>query len=83
MIKKVISVYDEKAEIFMQPVYFNTLGEAIRAITDCILDPNHQFAKHTSDFTLFLIDEFDDVSGEFIGTPKKPLGNLVEFKKER
>jgi hypothetical protein len=79
VIKKIFTVYDEKAEAYLQPFFFNTIGQAVRAITDLTNDVNHEFCKHASDYTLFCLGEFDELNGTFHGE-KKPLGNLVEFK---
>lgn len=79
MTKKVFSIYDEKADAFLQPFFMSKVGEAIRAISDCLNDPAHQFSKHPSDYTLFVIGEFDDSTGS-LTDEKKSLGNLVEFK---
>lgn len=81
MIKKIFSVYDEKAEAFLQPFFMQTTGMAIRAIGDCLNDPNHQFAAHPSDYTLFMIGHFDETNGS-LQYDKSSLGNLVEFKRE-
>lgn len=79
MIKKIFSIYDEKSEAYLQPFFFDTNGQAIRTIVDCISDPNHNFSRHTSDYTLFLIGEFDDQTAK-MESCKTALGNLVEFK---
>jgi hypothetical protein len=79
VIKKIFTVYDEKSEAFLQPFFLDTNGQAIRAITDCVNDLNHQFGKHPSDHTLFSLGTFDDSDGTF-QTSKVSLGCLVEFK---
>lgn len=81
MVKKIYSIYDEKSEAFLQPFFLDTHGQAIRAIVDCLTDPNHNFARHTADYTLFHLGEFDDQDGTLM-VNKKSLGNLVEFKKQ-
>lgn len=82
MIKKMFTVYDEKSEAYLQPFFLDTIGQATRAITDCVNDPTHNFCKHTSDFSLFILGEFDDETAAF--TPdKQSLGSLVEYKKEQ
>lgn len=78
MLKKMFSIYDEKSEAFLQPFFLDTLGQAIRAITDCVNDPNHQFNKHPSDYTLFHLADFEDTNA-MIEPCKTSLGNLVEF----
>ena len=77
--QKIFTVYDEKAEAYLPPFFLNTNGEAIRAITDCVNDLNHQFGKHPSDYTLFSLGTYDPQSGTF-ENEKAPLGNLLEFK---
>lgn len=79
MIKHVYSIFDEKSEAFLQPFFFDTKGQAIRAIIDCLTDTNHQFYRHTSDYTLFKLAEFDDENGSF-KLCQESLGNLIEFK---
>lgn len=79
MLKKIYSIYDEKSEAYLQPFFLDTDGLAIRAITDCLNDPEHNFSRHTSDYTLFKLGEFDNNDGT-ITINKKSLGNLVEFK---
>lgn len=79
MTKLVFTIYDEKSEAYLQPFFLDTVGQAIRAITDCVNDNQHQFYRHTSDYTLFHLGSFDDSTGEF-DQNKKSLGSLVEFK---
>ena len=81
MVKKMFAIYDEKSEAYLQPFFLDTNGQAIRAIVDCLSDPNHNFARHTSDYTLFHIGEFDDQDAN-IAVNKTSLGNLVEFKQQ-
>lgn len=81
MVRKIFSVFDEKAEAYLQPFFLDTIGLAIRAIGHCLDDKEHQFSRNTADYSLHLLGEFDDSTG-MIKTEKKSLGNLVEFKKE-
>lgn len=80
MIKKMYSIYDEKAECF-SPVYmFGTHGEAIRSITQTLDDSNTTLAKFPSDYSLFHVGDFDDLTGEIVPC-KKSLGCIIEFKR--
>lgn len=81
MVKKIFTIYDEKSEAYLQPFFLDTNGQAIRAIIDCLNDPSHNFARHTSDYTLFALGEFDDQDAT-ITVNKTSLGNLVEFKQQ-
>lgn len=75
---KVFSIYDAKAQAYLQPFFMSNIGLALRAIGDCLSDPNHQFTKHPEDYTLFNLGTFDPVTGIF-ESDKVSLGNLVEF----
>lgn len=80
MIKKVFSLYDEKSEAYIQPFFLDTLGQFARAMSDCLSDPNHQFARHTADYSCYLLGEFDDNTGAFNTNVRRSLGALVEFR---
>lgn len=79
MMKKIFAIFDEKAEAFLQPFFLDTVGQAERALIDCMSDSTHNFARHPSDYTLFLIGEFDQLTAE-IKPCKQGLMNLVELK---
>jgi len=81
MVKKIFSIYDEKSEAYLQPFFLDTDGQAVRAIVDCLNDSNHNFARHSADYTLFALGEFDDQDAT-LTVNKRSLGNLVEFKKQ-
>jgi hypothetical protein len=76
---KVFTIYDEKAEAYLQPFFSDTHGLAIRSITDLVNDPNHNFCKYAADFTLFQIGTFDNKTG-MITEDRQSLGSLVEYK---
>jgi len=80
MLHKVFTVHDSPAAAFLPPFYFATVGMAIRAFTDSVNDPGHQFAKHPNDYTLFALGTYDDSNGQFdlMATPE-PIGKAVEF----
>lgn len=59
------SVRDGAVQAFLPPFFVRHVGEAMRSFADAVTDPNHQFAKHVSDFVLYRIGEFDDLSGLF------------------
>lgn len=80
MVKKVFSVYDNKAEAFLQPFFADTTGVALRSIGDAIADSSHPFGKYTADFTLFCLGTFNDSTGALV-EDKQSLGCLIEFKK--
>lgn len=80
MIKKIFTVFDLKSEAYLQPFFLDTLGQAKRAITDCVNDPNHQFGKHPSDYTLHELGTYDDSTGLFNTQKQMTHGCLIEYK---
>lgn len=81
MITKLFSIYDNAAKAYLPPIHFRTRGEAIRAVTESLRDPQHQFSKHSPDFALFELGEFDDSSAAFSLLPSpQSLGVLTEFR---
>ncbi len=63
MLHNVFAVYDSKSEAYLQPFFMPTKGSALRAISDCVNDAQHQFAQHPEDYTLFHLGTFEDNSG--------------------
>lgn len=78
---KVFAIHDAKAEAYLQPFFMANKGSAIRAITDIVTKPDHQFAKYPEDFTLFELGEYDDSNGQMLPhlTPI-PLAKAIELK---
>jgi hypothetical protein len=79
---KVYSVYDSKAEVFMQPHFLKTKGEAVRAFAEVANDSSTQIGKYPEDFALFEIGDYDDSKGELIPLKSPtPIGLAQEFLK--
>lgn len=78
---RVYTVYDSKAEVYMQPIFMRADGEAVRAFKASIAQSGHQFASNPADYTLFAIGVYDDDKGRvthfdaFVN-----LGNGAQFK---
>lgn len=82
MIMRILSVYDSKSCVFGQPVFDRSVGSAIRGFEEVCNDEKSNFCKFSSDYTLFEIGEFDDVSGELKALkPMRNLGTASSFKK--
>jgi hypothetical protein len=77
---KVFSVYDSKVGAYLQPMFFRSKGEAIRAFSSAVADTDHQFHKYASDFTLFELGSWDDLKAKFdlLPTPVS-IGVAIEF----
>lgn len=63
MKQNVFAVYDSKAEMFNQPMFFKAVPEALRAFEDECNRPESALAKHPDDYTLFQIGEYDVETG--------------------
>lgn len=83
MVLKVFGIYDSKAEAYLPPFFMKSKGEAIRALTSHVCDPQHNFSKYAEDFTLFELGSWNDSTSKFdlLPTPHS-LGVLIEFKRE-
>lgn len=64
--KLVFSVYDSKAEAFLQPFFTDASGVAVRMFQSAVADGNHDFNKYAEDFTLYEIGGFDEASGQLM-----------------
>lgn len=83
MVLKVFTVYDSKAEAYLQPFCAQTKNTAIRAITDSVNNPKSEFHRWPADYTLFEIGVYDDQAGAYtMHEVKTNLGCLVEFVRE-
>ncbi|MEM0168022.1 MAG: hypothetical protein QW515_05270 [Thermoplasmatales archaeon] len=77
---KVFSIYDSKAEVYSNPVFIRTKGEAIRGLAECVNNSDHHYGRHSEDFTLFEIGEWDDLTGTFMPYQAKiSICNLKEL----
>ena len=75
------SVYDTKAEAFLQPFFSLSRGTAMREFSEAANQPDHQFFRHAADYHLFELGTFDQVKGEVeLSAPKVELGNALMFR---
>lgn len=74
------SVYDAAAKAYLEPFYTKTDQLAQRSFASAAMDPSHSFARHSADYTLFYIGEFDDDDGSFQSSIPLPLGNALTYK---
>lgn len=65
MLLKIFTVYDCKAEAYLQPFYCKSKGEALRSFVEIANDKQSQIGKYPEDFTLFELGEFDDSTAKF------------------
>lgn len=63
-ISKMFSVKDHKVGIYMRPFFELHMGSALRSWEDACASPESPFHKYPNDFSLFLLGEFDDLTGK-------------------
>lgn len=79
---KMFSVLDVKADLYASPFCFGAVGQAVRAFSDLVQDPNTMPGRHPEDYKLVQIGEFDDVSGEVRAiSPHVSLGFGPEYQR--
>lgn len=81
MILQMFQVYDSKAKAYLPPFFLASAGLAVRAISECVTDPKHNFCKYSEDFCLYHTGSWDDLDGS-IDQFKTPinLGLCTSFK---
>ncbi len=65
MLHSMFTIYDSKTAAYLPPFFQQTKAAAIRALTDTMADPNHTFAKHPEDYTLFYLGTYEDEKSTF------------------
>lgn len=72
------TIFDSKAEIYLQPFCFSTHGASLRAFKETVNDGQSNISKHPADYTLFYIGIWDDNTGEQKPETHINLGNGLE-----
>lgn len=67
----VYSIYDSKADAYARPFYAPKDAVAIRMVAEAARDPQTDLFKFGGDYTLFLIAEFDETSGNLYASEAK------------
>lgn len=83
MKRKVFAVYDDKAGAYLQPFFMNSVGEATRAFSDACNDTSHAFFRHSADYTLYDIGEYDEELGMLVPRQPEPIVRASAFAAER
>lgn len=83
MLKILVSIYDKKAESYLQPMFVATLGVAYRDIQRELRNEQSPLAQYTDDFELWQLGSFDDETAhlETTGFPKK-LCDLTQLQEK-
>lgn len=77
---KVYSIFDSKAEAYLQPFFAVSHGVALRQFISAIQQEDSNFNKFAGDYTLMCIGEFDERKGKLSGLPAhESLGCAIEY----
>jgi len=80
---EIFTVYDSKAEAYLQPFFLKTKALALREITDAANNPEHQFGKYPEDYVLFHLGQYDEDKGMFTqDEAPQSMGVVIEFKSQ-
>lgn len=80
MIRKVYTIFDSAARIYLPPFHLTAHGEAVRAFKDAANSKSHYIGQHPGDYTLFHIGTYDDSTGRYIMLEAyENLGNALEY----
>lgn len=81
--KKRFTVYDSKAEAFLEPLFYGATGEAIRAFEGAANKEGHDFKLHAGDYTLFETGTWDEQTDTHTTIEAKiNLGTALQFIKQ-
>lgn len=61
----VCAVFDKKVNAYMNPQFFRTKGEAMRAWMDAVHAEAAPFKRHAEDYVFCFLGYYDDLSGNF------------------
>lgn len=77
---KVFSIYDCKADAFLQPFFSPTAATALRGFEKAAQDEATDFHRFAGDYTLFEIGEWDQSKGTWVAHDAKVnLGLALQF----
>lgn len=68
MLQFIVSVKDRAADVFNRPFFVPHRNVAVRDFSDEVnrSDASNPLNKHPDDFDLYVLGQFDDVTGEFL-----------------
>lgn len=72
MVLKIYGIRDTKTEIFNNPFFNHSHGEAERNFTDLVNDPQSQVNRYPEDFDLYFMGEYETKTGKIspLDTPQ-------------
>lgn len=75
------AIFDDKAKAYLPPFFLPTMAMGQRAFTTAVNDPTTEFGKHSADYTLFCLGEWDNLNAKFdLNEPYINVCNGMEVK---
>jgi len=81
MILRAYSIFDAKAQAFIQPFFMLNDAVALRIFEECANDVSHQFCKFAEDYVLYRIGDFHDDRGFLVPLDHVVLGRAIALKR--
>ncbi len=75
----ILTIYDSAANAYLRPFFARAPGEASRIFVDLVNDKDSPIGQHPGDYTLFVVGEFSELTGEVVACDPRSLGNGVNF----
>lgn len=63
MVYEAFAIFDTKVGAYLMPLFFRSKGECLRALGDAVNDPKHDLHKHSHDYVLHRVGNWDDTNG--------------------
>lgn len=80
MILKVFAVFDSAAGAYLQPFFSINVATAAREMVTAVNSEGHAFQRHSGDYELFLLGEWDQYEGVIkMYETKQSLGIASSF----
>jgi len=81
MHKHIFSIFDGKAQAFLDPFLAVNSAVAVRMLKAAVNDERHDFGKFPEDYTLFRLGEFDSEIGKFkLLDTAEPVTKAIQLK---
>lgn len=77
---EIFSVYDSKAESYLQPIFAPNAAVAVRMFSNAVNQEGHDFGKFAQDYTLFHLGEWNEKEAKItMKRAPESLGNALQF----
>jgi len=76
---RLFTIRDAKADAYMTPFFSRNASVAIRSVEEAVANPEHEFHRHSEDYSLWEIGGFNESTGEL--DPQLPymISNLKDL----